>query len=102
MIYVNKPLMIELSEEGSLSEESYSISFRALVEALENCVNVNNSNINIAESSSNVHGVREEEENQGSLRAKTSKKKSTYKKRKVSSEVVFMYILSLSLYVFKD
>jgi hypothetical protein len=61
MIYVNKPLMIELSEEGSLSEESYSISFRALVEALENCVNVNNSNINIAESSSNVHGVREEE-----------------------------------------
>jgi hypothetical protein len=94
MIYVNKPLMIELSEEGSLSEESYSISFRALVEALENCVNVNNSNINI--------GVREEEENQRSLRAKTSKKKSTYKKRKVSSEVVFMYILSLSLYVFKD
>lgn len=93
---------IELSEEGSLSEESYSISFRALVESLKNCVNVNNSNINIAESGSNVHGVRVEEENQGSLRAKTSKKKSTYKKRKVSSEVVvFIYFLSLSLYVFK-
>lgn len=76
---------IELSEEGSLSEESYGIAFRALVEALKNCVNVNNSTtINAAESSSNAHSVREEEENQVSLRAKTSKKKNTYKKRKVS------------------
>ncbi|KAB1210619.1 Protein FAR-RED IMPAIRED RESPONSE 1 [Morella rubra] len=78
---------IELSEEGSLSEESYGIAFRALVEALKNCVNVNNSTtINAAESSSNALSVREEEENQVSLRAKTSKKKNTYKKRKVPSE----------------
>ncbi|KAF5447923.1 hypothetical protein F2P56_033438 [Juglans regia] len=77
---------IELSEEGSLSEESYSIAFRTLVEALKNCVNVNNSTINAAETSSNAHGLREEEENQRSLRAKTSKRKNTYKKRKVPSE----------------
>ncbi|KAG6660517.1 protein FAR-RED IMPAIRED RESPONSE 1-like isoform X1 [Carya illinoinensis] len=77
---------IELSEEGSLSEESYSIAFRALVEALKNCVNVNNSTINAAETSCNALGLREEEENQRSLRAKTSKRKNTYKKRKVPSE----------------
>lgn len=77
---------IELSEEGSLSEESYSISFRALVEALKNCVNVNNITISAAESSGNALALREEEESRGSLVAKTSKKKSTYKKRKVPAE----------------
>ncbi|XP_050280045.1 protein FAR-RED IMPAIRED RESPONSE 1 isoform X1 [Quercus robur] len=77
---------IELSEEGSLSEESYSISFRALVEALKNCVNVNNITISAAESSGNALALREEEESRGSLVAKTSKKKSTYKKRKVPVE----------------
>lgn len=90
---------IELSEEGSLSEESYSIAFRALVEALKNCVNVNNSTSNAAETSSNAHGLREEEENQRSQRAKTSKRKNTYKKRKVRPlvDVSFAYTLFLSL-----
>lgn len=77
---------IELSEEGSLSEESHSIAFRALVEALKNCVNVNNFTFSAAESSGSVHCLREDEENRGSLGAKTSKKKNTYKKRKVPSE----------------
>ncbi|KAK7824174.1 protein far-red impaired response 1 [Quercus suber] len=77
---------IELSEEGSLSEESYSISFRALVEALKNCVNVNNISISAAESSGNGLVLREEEESRGSLGAKTTKKKSAYKKRKVPVE----------------
>ncbi|GMY09506.1 protein FAR-RED IMPAIRED RESPONSE 1 isoform X2 [Fagus crenata] len=77
---------IELSEEGSLSEESHSIAFRALVEALKNCVNVNNFTFSAAESSGSAHCLREDEENRGSLGAKTSKKKNTYKKRKVPSE----------------
>ncbi|KAH7533614.1 hypothetical protein FEM48_Zijuj04G0150400 [Ziziphus jujuba var. spinosa] len=78
---------IELSEEGSLSEETYNIAFRALVEALRNCVDVNNHNNNAVEYSTNVHGVREmEEENQGSLVVKTSRKKNTNKKRKVQAD----------------
>ncbi|KAF3945439.1 hypothetical protein CMV_028187 [Castanea mollissima] len=81
-----RKIAIELSEEGSLSEESYSISFRALVEALKNCVNVNNITFSAAESSGNALVLREEEESRGSLGAKTSKKKSTYKKRKVPAE----------------
>lgn len=93
---------IELSEEGSLSEESYSVAFRALGEALKHCVNVNDCTINVAESSSKAHGLREEEDNQGSLRAKTYKKKNTYKRRKVSSEVnvscIYVPFISLSLH----
>uniref|UniRef100_A0A5B6YMX0 Protein FAR1-RELATED SEQUENCE n=1 Tax=Davidia involucrata TaxID=16924 RepID=A0A5B6YMX0_DAVIN len=76
---------IELGEEGSLSEDSYNIAFRALVEALKNCVNVNNKSA--AESSCSALCLRDmEEENQGSLATKTSKKKSANKKRKVQSE----------------
>ncbi|XP_052187028.1 protein FAR-RED IMPAIRED RESPONSE 1 isoform X2 [Diospyros lotus] len=76
---------IELGEEGSLSEDSYTIAFRALVEALKNCVNVNNKSA--AESSSSTLGLRDiEEENQGSLTIKTSKKKTANKKRKVQPE----------------
>ncbi|XP_059662947.1 protein FAR-RED IMPAIRED RESPONSE 1 isoform X2 [Cornus florida] len=76
---------IELGEEGSLSEESYNIAFRALVEALKNCVNVNNKTA--AESSSNALCLRDmEEENHGSLATKPSKKKNANKKRKVQLE----------------
>ncbi|PSS05809.1 Protein FAR-RED IMPAIRED RESPONSE like [Actinidia chinensis var. chinensis] len=76
---------IELGEEGSLSEANYNIAFRALVEALKNCVNVNNRSA--AESSSSALCLRDiEEENQGSLAVKTSKKKTSNKKRKVQSE----------------
>ncbi|KAG6657188.1 hypothetical protein CIPAW_04G072800 [Carya illinoinensis] len=74
---------IELSEEGSLSEET-----------LKHCVNVNNCTINVAESSSKAHGLREEEDNQGSPRAKTNKKKNTYKKRKVQDSLQQMDNLS--------
>lgn len=75
---------VELSEEGSSSEESYNIVFRALVDALKNCVHVNNSNY-VAETSNN-YGLRDaEEENQGSLALKQTKKRNTARKRKVSS-----------------
>lgn len=85
---------IELSEEGSVSEETYNIAFRALVEALKNCVNVNNSISNAAETSSNFLSTCEtEEENQGSLVAKTVRKKNTNRKRKVSVEIVDCLLL---------
>lgn len=65
-------------------------------------MNVNNCTINVAESSSKAHGLREEEDNQGSPRAKTNKKKNTYKKRKVGSEVnvlcIYVPFISLSLH----
>lgn len=79
---------IELSEEGSFSEDTYNIAFRALVEALKNCVNVNNSITTAAESSSNFPNICEtEEENQGSIVTKTVRKKTTNRKRKVSVNI---------------
>ncbi|CAA2966309.1 FAR-RED IMPAIRED RESPONSE 1 isoform X1 [Olea europaea subsp. europaea] len=75
---------IELAEEGSRSEESYSIAYRALGEALKNCVNVNRS---AADYSSNATSLCcAEEENQIVQATKTNKKKSTNKKRKLQSE----------------
>lgn len=77
---------IELSEEGSLSEETYRIAFRALVDALKNCVNVNNSCSATAECSNGIIGLREIElENQGNFASKMSKKRNSSKKRRVSS-----------------
>ncbi|KAI7980144.1 Protein FAR-RED IMPAIRED RESPONSE 1 [Camellia lanceoleosa] len=76
---------IELGEEGSVSEDRYNIAFRALVESLKNCVDVNNRNA--AESSGNALCLREiEEEHQRSLAINTSKKKPANRKRKVQSE----------------
>lgn len=76
---------IELSEVGSLTEETYSIVFRALMEALKNCVNVNN--IAGESSHNNIHGLREIGlENQGTGSSKASKKRNTNKKRKVISK----------------
>lgn len=70
---------IELGEEGSLSEESYNVAFRALVEGLKNCADVNNN--------SNPVGLNDGEEiNQGIHSTKASKKKTANKKRKVKSE----------------
>lgn len=78
---------IQLSEEGSISEEAYNIAFRALVEALKNCVNVNYNN-NALEYSGNVRGGREtDEENQGSHVAKTTRKRNMNKKRKVTTGI---------------
>ncbi|KAE9611702.1 putative transcription factor FAR family [Lupinus albus] len=77
---------IDLSEEGSLSEDSYNVVFRALVDALKNCVLVNNSNHNGAEASNNSYSFREADENQGILALKPSKKRTTARKRKVQLE----------------
>ncbi|KAK4480787.1 hypothetical protein RD792_011638 [Penstemon davidsonii] len=50
---------IELGEEGSLSEENYKIASRALVEALKNCVNINNrSTVECSGSSVALRGKR--------------------------------------------
>ncbi|TXG57743.1 hypothetical protein EZV62_015572 [Acer yangbiense] len=77
---------IELSEEGSLSDGNYNIVFRALVDGLKKCVNVNNSNNSVVESNNLAEGLREAEEiNKGSL-ARSSKKKNTIRKRKVQSK----------------
>ncbi|KAL3502384.1 hypothetical protein ACH5RR_036833 [Cinchona calisaya] len=76
---------IELGEEGSVSEESYNIAYRALVEGLKNCVDVNNRSG--GEYSSNPVVLRQaEEEKQGIHSTKKSKKKILNKKRKVQSE----------------
>ncbi|KAK4796666.1 hypothetical protein SAY86_028992 [Trapa natans] len=78
---------IELSEEGSLSEETYRIAFRALVDALKNCVNANNSSSATAECSNGIIGLREIElENHGNSATKMSKKRNSSKKRKVQEE----------------
>ncbi|KAK6919810.1 Zinc finger, SWIM-type [Dillenia turbinata] len=76
-------LAIELGEEGSSSQESYNIAVRALVDALKNCVNVNNSNELTADSSSTALAFRcTEEDNLAIPVPKTQKKKITSKKRK--------------------
>ncbi|KAL0289321.1 UNVERIFIED_CONTAM: protein FAR-RED IMPAIRED RESPONSE 1 [Sesamum angustifolium] len=76
---------IELGEEGSLSEENYNIACRALVEALKNCVNVNNRTA--VECSNNSVGLRcAEEENQLLHVTKANRKKNTNKKRKLQPE----------------
>lgn len=80
---------IALGEEGSVSDESYNIAYRALVEGLKNCVDVNNKNG--TESSSNLGVTRGvEEEKLGVNSTKEIKKKSANKKRKVV-HVLFMY-----------
>ncbi|KAG8364535.1 hypothetical protein BUALT_Bualt18G0007200 [Buddleja alternifolia] len=76
---------IELGEEGSLCEENYNTASRALVEALKNCVNVNNRTA--VECNNNSISLRcAEEENQLLHATKTNKKKSVNKKRKLQPE----------------
>ncbi|KAJ8528555.1 hypothetical protein K7X08_022247 [Anisodus acutangulus] len=78
---------IELSEEGSLSAESYAIAFCVLDEALKNCVNVNNTSSALTECSSSAVGFRDlEEDTQGIHATKTSRKKNANKKQKVHTE----------------
>lgn len=78
---------MKLSEEASLSQDSYNIAFRALEEALENCVGVNTSNKSPTEAvASPTHGlISIEEDNQSRSMSKTNKKKNPTKKRKVSA-----------------
>ncbi|CAN1181028.1 Protein FAR-RED ELONGATED HYPOCOTYL 3 [Linum perenne] len=75
---------IKLSEEGSLSQESYNIVFRAVEEAFGNCLSVNNSNKSLPEAvTSTAHGlICAEEDSQSRSMHKTNKKKNPTKKRK--------------------
>ncbi|GMI98510.1 FAR1-related sequence 2 [Hibiscus trionum] len=79
---------IKLGEEGSISEEAYTIALQALEEALKYCVGVNNSGKSVFEASTlPVHGFLETEaENHWNATSKSSKKKKAYKKRKVQFE----------------
>lgn len=76
---------IKLTEEGSISQESYSIACRALDEAFSNCVSVNNSSKSLVEASTSTpHGLLcIEEDNQNKSMGKQNKKKNPTKKRKV-------------------
>lgn len=76
---------IKLTEEGSISQESYSIACRALDEAFSNCISVNNSSKSLVEAGTSApHGLLcIEEDNQSKSMGKPSKKKNPTKKRKV-------------------
>ncbi|KAL3615311.1 cyclin-dependent kinase inhibitor far1 [Castilleja foliolosa] len=72
----------ELGEEGSLSEENYSIASRALVEALRKCMDINNNRSDVE-----CFGVRSAEKETSLAQAtKTNKKKAASKKRKPEPE----------------
>ncbi|CAN6684050.1 unnamed protein product [Malus baccata var. baccata] len=78
----------KLSDEGSLSQESYSIAFNALEEALRSCESINNSIQNVTEPiSPKTHGPQGSEgENQGNNNIETNKKNGASKKGQVHSE----------------
>lgn len=79
---------MKLGEEGSLSQDSYSLAIRALDEAFGSCVSMNNSSKSLTEvGTSDTHGLLcIEEDNQSRSMGKTNKKKNPTKKRKVNSE----------------
>ncbi|XAR49276.1 hypothetical protein NMG60_11032417 [Bertholletia excelsa] len=81
-------LAFKLGDEGSLSQESYNVAFKALEEALKKCENVNNSIQIILESSSSpVQAIHDfEEGNQGNITSRTNKTTGVSKKRQVQSE----------------
>ncbi|XWS47443.1 hypothetical protein CRYUN_Cryun14cG0152300 [Craigia yunnanensis] len=68
---------IKLGEEGSLSEDVFTIALQALEEALKHCVGVNNSAKSVFEPNTlSVHGFLDiEAENYWNTTAKSSKKK---------------------------
>ncbi|XP_065852230.1 protein FAR-RED ELONGATED HYPOCOTYL 3 isoform X2 [Euphorbia lathyris] len=79
---------MKLSEEASLSQESYSIAFRAFEEAFGNCISANNTNKSLAEAGTSAsHGLLcIEDDNQTRSMNKANKKKNPTKKRKVNTE----------------
>ncbi|KAH0828851.1 hypothetical protein HID58_092514 [Brassica napus] len=80
---------LKLSEEASISQESYNIAFLAIEEALGNCAGVNTSGRSLPDVvASPTQGlISVEEDNQSRSAVKTtSKKKNPTKKRKVNSE----------------
>jgi hypothetical protein len=76
---------LKLSEEGSLSQDSYGIAFHALNEAHKSCVSVNNSSKSPTEAgTSGAHGqLSIEEDTQSRNMGKSNKKKNPTKKKKV-------------------
>uniref|UniRef100_A0A7N0TF99 Protein FAR1-RELATED SEQUENCE n=1 Tax=Kalanchoe fedtschenkoi TaxID=63787 RepID=A0A7N0TF99_KALFE len=85
---------IELCEEGSLSQDNYSVAIRFLVEALKNCVNENDSNKNVGDSN-NASILKE---HHGSLAFKRNKKRNPNKKRRALSETEFSADTSSNLH----
>ncbi|CAN4084612.1 unnamed protein product [Withania somnifera] len=80
---------MKLSEEGSLSQESYCFALRALDDTFGSCVTFNNSNKNMLETgTSSASGLLcIEDDNQSRSMSKTNKKKNNFSnKRKVTSE----------------
>lgn len=79
---------IRLGEEGSLTREVYDLAFQALEEALKQCVGLNNSVKGTLEANtlSGQGFLDTEEGSRGNNMAKSSKKRKTYKKRKVSQD----------------
>ncbi|KAK4484336.1 hypothetical protein RD792_006913 [Penstemon davidsonii] len=80
---------IKLGEEGSLSQESYNLTLRAIDDAFENCLNVNNSSKNLIEagpSASTSLLCIEDDIQSGNLGKTINKKKNSTKKRKVNME----------------
>ncbi|XP_057529262.1 protein FAR-RED IMPAIRED RESPONSE 1 isoform X2 [Amaranthus tricolor] len=81
---------IELSEEGSLSQESHDIALRTLVDTLKKCVSVNNMNRSVMEAGDTFCAYDIDEAYQGGMLSRTSKKKNVVKKRKIASETDVM------------
>ncbi|XP_057544478.1 protein FAR-RED ELONGATED HYPOCOTYL 3 isoform X1 [Amaranthus tricolor] len=85
---------MRLGEEGSLSQESYTIALRALDEAFNNCIGVNNVCKTLPEVSTSAnHGLLCIEDDSPSRSfSKTIKKKHPTKKRKINTEAEAMTI----------
>nr|XP_027190196.1 protein FAR-RED ELONGATED HYPOCOTYL 3 isoform X5 [Cicer arietinum] len=88
---------LKLSEEGSLSQESYSIAFHALNDAHKSCVSVNNSSKSPTEAGTSGAHVQlsAEEDTQSRNMGKSNKKKNPTKKKKVNSEAEVMTVGAL-------
>ncbi|KAL5581605.1 hypothetical protein UlMin_014047 [Ulmus minor] len=77
-------LATKLAQEGSLCPETCDIAFQAIEEALKHCVDVKNSSRIWAPNTATAHSsVSIEDENNNAITAKSSKKKKTYRNRKV-------------------
>ncbi|XP_054815505.1 protein FAR-RED ELONGATED HYPOCOTYL 3-like isoform X1 [Prosopis cineraria] len=85
---------IKLSEEASLSQDSYGIAFLALREAYKNCVSVNNSSKSPTEVviSASQSQLSTEEDTQSKSMGKANKKKNPTKKKKLHSEAEVMTV----------
>ncbi|XP_025624747.1 protein FAR-RED ELONGATED HYPOCOTYL 3 isoform X1 [Arachis hypogaea] len=84
----------KLSEEGSLSQESYSIAVHALHEAQKSCVSVNNSGKSPMEVGTSVTHAQlsTEEDTQSRNMGKSNKKKNPAKKKKVNAEAEMLTV----------